>query len=94
VPVASREFSRTEHLLVRFRAYGADGAPPTVSAKILVRSGAVVRELTVTPAGTPDAANVIDLPLAWLAQGEYMLQVSASDGKKEAKDRVAFRVTP
>jgi hypothetical protein len=94
VPVASREFSRTEHLLVRFRAYGAAGAPPQVSAKLLVSSGAVVRQLTVTPAATPDAANVIDLPLAWLAQGEYMLQVSASDGKKEAKDRVTFRVTP
>ncbi len=94
VPVASREFSRTEHLLVRFRAYGAGGTPPVVSARILVASGAVVRELTVTPADAPDAPNVIDLPLAWLAQGEYMLQVSATDGKKEAKDRVTFRVTP
>ncbi len=94
VPVASREFSRTEHLLVRFRAYGAAGAPPVVSAKILVRSGAVVRDLEVTPADSADGANVIDLPLAWLAQGEYMLQVSATDGKKEAKDRVTFRVTP
>jgi hypothetical protein len=94
VPVASREFSRTEHLLVRFRAYGANGAAPAVSAKLLVRSGAVVRDLEVTPATAPGAANVIDLPLAWLAQGEYVLQVSATDGKKEAKDRVNFRVTP
>src|SRR6266850_1608472 len=30
VPVASREFSRTERLLIRFQAYGAGGAPPDV----------------------------------------------------------------
>src|SRR5947207_4739351 len=31
-PVASREFSRTERLLIRFQAYGSSSAPPQVSA--------------------------------------------------------------
>src|SRR6266851_239408 len=35
VPVASREFSRAEHLLIRFQAYGPAGASPVVSAKLL-----------------------------------------------------------
>ena len=39
VPVASREFSRTERLLIRFQAYGPGGAPPVVSARLLGRTG-------------------------------------------------------
>ena len=45
VPVASREFSRTERLLIRFPAYGPAGAPPVVSAKLLDRIGHAMRAL-------------------------------------------------
>ena len=47
VPVASREFSRTERLLIRFQAYGPGGADPVVSAKLLGRMGNAMRELPV-----------------------------------------------
>ena len=34
VPVASREFSRTERLLIRFPAYGPAGTPPLVTVTV------------------------------------------------------------
>jgi VWFA-related protein len=92
VPVASREFSRTERLLIRFQAYGPAGALPAVSAKLLARSGQAMRDLTVAPASTP-GDSAIDLPLAGLAAGEYTIEVSATSGTGGAKDRVGFRVT-
>ena len=92
VPVASREFSRTERLLIRFRAYGPAGAPPVVSARLLDRMGHVMRPLAVT--SVPAAGdNTIDLPLAGLAPGDYVIEVTATGGARDATDRIAFRVT-
>ncbi len=92
VPVASREFSRAEHLLIRFQAYGPAGASPVVSAKLLGRMGHAMRDLPVSPAATP-GDTAIDLPLAGLAAGDYMIEVTATSGARDAKDRIGFRVT-
>jgi VWFA-related protein len=92
VPVSSREFSRTERLLIRFPAYGAGGAPPDVSAKLLGRMGNQIRDLPVAPAATP-GDTAIDLPLAGFAAGEYVIEVTAKSGARDASDRVGFRVT-
>ena len=92
VPVASREFSRTERLLIRFRAYGPSGEAPAVSAMLLDRMGHAMRPLVVTRA--PAAGeNTIDLPLAGFAPGDYAIEVKAASGAREATDRTAFRVT-
>jgi len=92
VPVASREFSRIERLLIRFQAYGPPGEAPAVSARLLGRTGQVLRTLNVT-AGSASGEKAIDLPLAALASGEYAIEVIAASNGAEAKDRVAFRVT-
>lgn len=90
VPVAAREFSRTEHLLIRFSAYPpGDGA--TVSARLLGRTGAAIRSLEVGE-GTR-GGRAIDLPLAGFASGEYVIEVRATSGARDASDRVTFRVT-
>ena len=60
VPVASREFSRAERLLIRFPAYAPSDAAPSLSAKLLNRSGQTMRELSVALASTPAGANEID----------------------------------
>jgi VWFA-related protein len=90
VPVSSREFSRAEHLLIRFRAYGPAGAAPSVAAQLLDRMGHAMRALTVTPAGD---SYTIDLPLAAFAPGDYAIEVKAANGAREASDRTAIRVT-
>jgi hypothetical protein len=92
VPVASREFSRTERLLIRFRAYGSAGAAPQVSAKLLGRSGQPIRDLPVSASST-EGDLAIDLPLASFAAGDYVVEVTAKSGARDASDRLAFRVT-
>jgi len=93
VPVASREFSRSERLLIRFPAYGPSNAVPSLSAKLLNRVGQTMRELPVAPAATPTGTNEIDLPLAGLANGEYLIELTAKSPAGEATDRINFRVT-
>jgi VWFA-related protein len=92
VPVASREFSRTERLIIRFPAY-APGGPPHASARLLGRSGAVLRDLPVGLPRTDGGLFQIDLPLAGFAPGEYSIEISASSPAGEAKDLLGFRVT-
>jgi VWFA-related protein len=94
VPVSSREFSRTERLLVRFQAYGPTGAQPQVSARLLSRLGQAMRDLAVAPAADGEAEHAIDLSLASLATGDYIIEVEAKGPAGDVKDRVGFRVTP
>ena len=92
VPVAAREFRRTERLLIRFQAYGPGDGATTVSARLLGRTGHPIRDLEVAPASTPGDSE-IDLPLASFANGDYAMEVSAKSGSRDATDRVAFRIT-
>lgn len=94
VPVVSREFSRTERLLIRFPAYGLSDAVPAVSAKLLGRTGHALRDLPVSRASTPGGENAIDLPLAGFVAGDYTIEVTAASGSADVKDRLGFRVTP
>jgi hypothetical protein len=89
VPAASREFSRAERLLIRFDAYGPADAPVSVTARLLSRMGPM-RDLAVSRAS---GRNEVDLPLAGLATGEYIVELSATSAGGEAKDVVTFRVT-
>lgn len=90
-PVASRQFSRSERLILRVPVYASGGAPQ-VSARLISRFGLVMRELAVDR--TPGADRYqIDLPLAGLAAGEYSVDVSAATAEGQAKDTITFRVT-
>ncbi len=92
VPGPSREFSRTERLLVRVPAFGPGSATPRVTARLLNRSGQVVRELEPL-AGMSGGVTQFDLPLAPLAPGDYFLQVTATAEAGTAEERVSLRIT-
>lgn len=92
-PAASREFSRAERLLVRVPAYAPPGVVPTVSARLLGRSGQAMRELNVAAASAPGGPHQVDVPLAGLASGEYAIELAAVSSVGEAKERLEFRVT-
>ncbi len=92
VPVASREFSRTERLTIRVAAYAPDRTP-RVSARLLNRVGQPMRTLVVEGPSTATGQFQIDLPLASLAPGEYMIELTASGAAGEGKDLLSFRVT-
>ena len=91
VPIAGREFNRIEHLLVRVPTYGPGGTTPALSVHLLNRAGAAMNELKAEP--SPRAGEQqIDLPLAALPPGEYVVEIKAGD-QGEATELVGFRVT-
>lgn len=89
VPIPVREFSRTDRLLIRVPAYGPGATTPMLSAHLLNRAGQPMSDLQVAPSPLADMQQ-IDLPLAGLAVGEYLLEIKAGD----RKELVGFRVTP
>jgi VWFA-related protein len=91
VPVSAREFSRTEHLLVRFVAYSPGGQTPVVAAKLLNRGGQVMRTLDIEPG--PHGEHQFDLLLSAFAAGEYRLELTASSAAGDTREFVDFRVT-
>jgi VWFA-related protein len=91
-PTSSREFSRSERLLIRVPAY-APAEGPVVAAWLVSKPGAAMRSLPVTEGPSPTIYQ-IDLPLAGLASGSYVVQLVAKSAAGEAKDELAFRVTP
>lgn len=64
-----------------------------VSAHLLNRAGQAMQELPVTAPAAPVPDATIDLPLASIAPGEYVLEIKATGEGGEAKELVGFRVT-
>jgi VWFA-related protein len=107
-PTLTREFRRTERLLVRFDALAPGTAPPAVTAQLLNQQGTRMTDVAVaagSAAATASAsaeatadrsasqAFVIDLPLANLAAGQYLLEITANaEGQKPVSELIAFRV--
>jgi hypothetical protein len=92
VPAIAREFRRTERLVVRVQAYGPGTEVPDITARVLNRSGGAVEDLPLTPQPVTGLVN-IQVPLANLAPGEYLVELKAKGQSGEAKQLVAFRVT-
>jgi VWFA-related protein len=92
VPVASRQFSRSEQLIIRVPVYEPGGAPD-MTARLVNASGQSMRPLTIEPDATPDGRAQIELPLAGLAPGDYAVELIAASPAGQAKDTLRFRVT-
>jgi VWFA-related protein len=92
MPVIEREFRRTDRLLLRVGAQSAGGTP-TLSARMLNREGGEMSTLPVTAAPFGGLSH-IDVPLAALPAGEFLIEVIAKEGAEQASTFVAFRVTP
>ena len=88
-PVADREFSRAERLLVRTEPYAPGGVAPTVTARLLSRGGAPMSDLTVQMNG---ASADIEFPLSGLAAGEYLIEITAKTEAGSAQEILAFKV--
>jgi len=92
-PVASRQFSRAEHIIVRIPVMSPD-AEPTVNVRLQSRVGGPLRDLEISRApGSPNLWQV-DVPLASFASGSYMLEFNARSSLGSTIDRVEFTVTP
>ena len=92
IPAIEREFRRTDRLLLRVGAQSAGGTP-VLTARMLNREGGEMSTLPVTDAGFGGLSH-IDVPLAPLPPGDFLIEVMANDGAEQTSTFVAFRVTP
>jgi VWFA-related protein len=93
MPTASREFRRTDRLIVRAMALAPSGATLTVTSRLLNKQGQKMVDLPVTAAAAAGEPYVVDLPLASLPPGEYLLELSAAaEGHAAKAELIAFRV--
>lgn len=90
LPVATRDFRRTDRLLVRFNGFAPGTVPPDVVARLLNQQGVKMGDVAVTAAA---GGYSIDLPLASYAAGQYLLELVASaEGHQPVTELVAFRI--
>ena len=90
VPTADRTFSRTERMLVRIEAFGPGETKPAVTARLLNRGGTAMSDLQVQ--GSPTGATQMEVPLAQLAAGDYLLELTAKSDAGTAQELIAFRL--
>jgi VWFA-related protein len=86
VPLATRDFARTDRLLIRFDAYGDEALP---TAAVLSRSGRKMFDAAVTRAAA-GTTHHIDLALSPLTPGEYVLEIAAAP--TGPRQLAAFRI--
>lgn len=91
-PIPSREFRRTDRLVIRVPAFSASPTPPRVTAHLLNRRGQKMMDLPIVPGGVGPGVSQFDLPLAPLAPGDYYLQFTATADSGAAEQRVSFRI--
>jgi hypothetical protein len=63
-----------------------------LNVHLLNRAGAPMSELQTSPSPA-SSAQQIDLPLAGLAPGEYLVEIKSGAAGDESKELVGFRVT-
>ena len=91
-PNATREFRRTDRLLIRVDAYAPANAPTKVTAQLLNQQGTKMTDIAVTPP-TEGPTYSIDFPLSSLAAGQYLLEITGtSEGHKPVSELIAFRL--
>ena len=91
VPAVSREFRRTDRLLLRFEAYAPGTTVPSVDAWLLNRRGDQMFPLIVQPAEDGRRFQV-DIQPAGLPPGDYVVELQATTGDDELTELVAFRL--
>ena len=91
VPAITREFSRTERLLIRFDAYAPGTEQPTPTARLLNRAGDKILDLTIVPA-TAGGTHQVDVGLNAIPPGEYLVELSVPSATGGVSSLIAFRV--
>lgn len=91
-PVASRSFARTDRLLVRVPVFDSSGVRVAVTARLLNRSGRLMRDLE--PVGHSAEAEPLQflLGLASLPADLYQIEMVATNANGSTTERVSFRL--
>ena len=89
---AQTTYQFTDRLLIRVPVYGPGNATGNIAVRLLNRGGLQMMEMPATGSGT-SGIQQIELSLASLPPGEYVLEVKAAGTDADVKQLVAFRVT-
>jgi len=92
VPAVTREFSRTERLLLRFQVYGPAGVAPAVTMQLLNREGGVMAALP-PPTATADHGYEADIGLGPFPAGTFVIEIDADFAGTKTRTLLAIRVT-
>jgi VWFA-related protein len=90
-PTPVREFRRSDRLIVRAPAMTSGEGALTVSARLLNRWGQPMRDLEALDARDSGIVQ-FSLPLAWLAPGDYEIELRTRDGGSEASQKIPVKV--
>ncbi len=90
VPAANRDFSRAERLLVRADAYTPGAVAPAVTARLLNRTGQAISDIPVQTGA--DGSVELELALAPLAAGDYLIELNAKTEAGSAQELLAFKI--
>ena len=91
-PTTSRQFSRTERLLLRFDAYGPAGTRPTIALRLLNRMGEGMADLPA-PAAVRQNGFESEIGLGGLPPGDYLIEIAATSNADTIKKLFAIRIT-
>ena len=92
LPAVSRQFSRTERLLVRFDAYGPAGTTPKLTVRLLNRIGEALVTLP-EPSRVSDTTFDVEIGLGPLPPGDYLVEISAASATESTKTLLGIKVT-
>lgn len=92
VPAATRAFSRSERLLLRFEVYGPAEPPPAVAMRLLNREGSSMAAFPA-PVKSPAGAYESEFGLSSFPPGEYLIEITLTAGAKTTRRLLGIRVT-
>ena len=79
---------------MRFSVYGESAGAAAVSAQLTNKSGKTLLELPIVPLAGGRTSYQVELPLASIARGDYLIVVAASHEEERARALVPVRVLP
>ncbi len=92
LPAVTRQFSRTERLLVRFESYGPAGTSPRLAVRLLNKVGesiAAMPDPTLVSGSTFD----LDVALGALPPGDYLIEITATAATESTKKLLGIKIT-
>lgn len=90
-PTPRRTFRRADRLILRVPAWSPEAEGLQITARVLNRRGQPIRPLEPFRWHSR-GVMAFDFPLAWLAPGDYYLEVSARDSRGESRERLPIRI--
>ena len=80
-------------MLLRIPTYSASGADVSLDVIVVNRTGQALRTLAPMPGAADQLGAQFDLPLSWLAPGDYAIRLTATTRSGNTSELIRFRVT-